>query len=233
MKALSLCLWRRPAYTRMVLDSLARCPEIGGYVLFAGVDGGGCPGVLRELHAFSACRVVTSVRPEHIGCNQNTKLTLVEAFQASDYVIHLEDDTPLAPDGLRFFEWAHQFGVDPSVFTVSGWGILPKPDPHPDDPARVIRCDHFSCWTWATWRDRWQEMLKDWTTGGDMDTDASWDCQVGRIRGDRFQIKPVISRTTNIGSDLGTHRGDCLVEDWAGRDGFVPPKEFVATWLTP
>lgn len=229
MKAISLCLWRRPNYTRTVLESLARCPEIGAYTIFAGIDSGGNPGVITELDAFTACRVVRAIRPEHVGCNQNTKLTLADAFSESEYVIHLEDDTPIAPDGLRFFEWASQFGSDKSIFTVSCWGLLPKPEPHPDDPARAVKIMHLSIWTWATWKDRWEEMLKDWSTGGDVD--ASWDHQMDRIRGDRVQIQPVISRTTNIGEVLGTHRGECLIADWAGREGFVPPNEFIPTWI--
>jgi len=229
MKAISLCLWRRPNYTRTVLESLARCPEIGTYTIFAGVDGGGDAGVIGELNKFNACKVVSTIRKEHIGCNQNTKLILADAFQESDYVIHIEDDTPVAPDALRFFEWANQFGSDQSVFTVSGWGILPKLDAHPDDDARVFRVYNFSSWLWATWKDRWQEMLQKWTNGGDMN--HSWDCQLDAIRGDRVQIQPVISRTTNIGNILGTHRGECMIADWAGREGFVLPKEFIPTWV--
>jgi hypothetical protein len=227
MKAISLCLWRRPNYTRTVLESLARCSEIGTYTIFAGIDGGGDASVIKELNAFNACRVISVLRKQHVGCNENTKLTLAEAFQESDYVIHIEDDTPIAPDALRFFEWANQFGSDKSVFTVSGWGVLPKPEPQPNDPARIFRIYNFSSWVWATWKDRWDEMLQNWSTRGDMD--HSWDCQLDVIRGSRVQIQPVISRTTNIGNVLGTHRGECLVENWAGREGFSSPEEFILT----
>lgn len=229
VNCLSLVLWRRPEYTKRVLDSLSRCDGISSYIIIIGIDGEGSEEVVKLARAVSFCPTLILLHNQHKGCNLNTKLTLMYAFQHFDYVIHLEDDTPLAPDGLRFFEWARQFGNDPAIYTVSGWGLLPKPPSSKDDPAKAVRRGHYSCWTWATWKDRWQEMQQGWTTGDDQN--ASWDYRVGELRGNRAQIQPVVSRTINIGAELGTHRGDYPLTEWAGMKGFKAPEKYVADWL--
>lgn len=227
--------WRRPAYTGRVLDSLRKATGIGSYHLFVSVDGEGDPAVEKLLGRVDFCPFSVSSNGHHIGCNANTHAALAMAFTEADYVIHLEDDTPLAPDALRFFEWCKQFGNDSRVFTVSAWGVLPRPSARPNDSALAVMRQHFSCWAWATWKDRWLEMQAKWTVGPDHSQGGdhtSWDFVLDRnVRGARFQIQPVVSRTTNIGSDLGTHRGDCLVVDWAGSPGFQAPPAYIADWL--
>ena len=232
MKAISLCLWRRPNYTRTVLESLTRCPEIGTYTIFAGIDGGGDAGVIEELNNFTACKVVPAIRSQHVGCNENTRLTLDAAFQESDFVIHLEDDVVVARDALRYMEWGRQFDSDKNLFTLSLWrhdkGWLPthtdKPKP-PDTDYIAENLSRFGVWGWGTWSDRWDEMKRGWTTGGDME--ASWDIVLTeKIRNGRCDLSPHCSRAVNIGADLGTHRGEVTVEYWADSPDFVFPSEY-------
>lgn len=224
MKAISLCLWRRPEYTRKVLESIRVQPGGSDYTLFIGIDGEGPDPVaaIADSIKFAPKQIVR--HRSHVGCNQNTKLTLARAFEKSDYVIHLEDDTPLGLDALKYFEWAQQFGTDRSLFTVGAWGIIPKLASKPQDNEVAIRRSHFSVWAWATWKDRWLEMERDWTT--ESDTKLSWDYQVDKVRAGRFQIQPIVSRSNNIGSDLGTHRGDYLLAEWAGSKDFKIPTTY-------
>lgn len=229
MKVLSLCLWRRPKYTLAVLDALRHCAGVRDYFLVVGIDGG-APLAIQQIEKHIDFAPYTFLRhKEHIGCNQNTKLTLELAFSFADYVVHVEDDILFAPDALRYFEWAKQFGGDPSLFTVGAWrhvtGYLPGHLGEPLAQAGLVkRQSFFSCWGWATWADRWAEMKRRWTPNDDHA--LSWDARVQAIRKERYELAPMISRATNIGDKGGTHRGDCLVPYWAGSPGFVAPAEF-------
>lgn len=225
MKIITLALWRRPDYTRQVLESLAKCPQFSDYLLIIGIDGGGDPDVEAVAKGFNA-RAMIDVRDRHIGCNQNTKLLLQRAFSfpECDYVIHLEDDTPVAPDALTWFEWAGKLRENPNIFTVSGYaGQKPKEKLIGQENTAIYR-PYFSCWGWATWRDRWQEMRNNWPYASDYE--LSWCRHVNEVRSGRCQIEPFVSRTNNIGDLLGTHRGSALHEYWAGSPGFQPQETF-------
>jgi hypothetical protein len=158
---------------------------------------------------------------QHGGANGCIKTALSLGFQESDYVIHIEDDVMVAPDTLQWFEHAKQFSSDKSIFTVTAWrhpdGWLPESGrAHPEEEDFAYRREqYFTCWGWATWKDRWQEMETDWTTVDDHT--LSWDVKVEQIRNGRVQLCPLISRAENIGTYSGTHRGDCRVSYWANR----------------
>lgn len=234
MRAISLCLWKRPKYTASVIESLKRSPGIGDYWLFIGMDGGGDDKVLQQAKAIDFCKTTILLHNQHVGCNNNTRFVLSDAFTYFDYVVHLEDDTVLAPDALHYFEWAQQFGNDERIFTVSGWrhpdGWLPeKGGTMPDgEESKVSLGFFYTCWGWATWRNRWYEMLRGWTQSDDHT--LSWCRAVSTVRGERWEMQPRISRVTNIGAEMGNHRGDCQLSFWAGSPDFRVPKEFVSAW---
>lgn len=226
MNAISMTMWRRVDYARSVLDALSRNPGIGSYELFIGIDGG--PQAMpTPVIDFAKAHIVR--RPQHIGCNQNTLLTLREAFAHSDYVIHIEDDVLVAPDTIRYFEWARQFGDQRDLFTVTCWrhpdGWLPQKRGTPEFQSGSVRkVPHFDCWGWATWRDRFAEMEHGWTTK--TDRVLSWDTRVQEIRGYRYELSPMIGRAQNIGRKNGTHRPGMLVSYWAGSPEFRAPNQF-------
>lgn len=231
MKGLTLCAWRRPKYLQAVLDALSKCAGIEDYILYIGIDGDGGDETIEIARKVKFTLTDILLHTHRVGCNLNTKHIQMYAFQHFDYVVHLEDDTLPAPDTLRYFDWAKQFRKDSSIMTVSAWGMLPKLAETPDDNARVIKRCHFSSWGWATWKDRWQEMQQDWVSNDDMA--SSWDFGVEetRKRLNCQQIQPRISRINNIGSELGTHRGECRLTEWAGSPGFKAPDKFIAEWL--
>lgn len=228
MRAISISAWRRPDYFKQVLDSLKKCHGIEDYILYIGIDGKGDERVVEMARAIDFVPVQMLLNNRHLGCNQCTKHIQMYAFKHFDYVVHLEDDTPLAPDALRYFQWAEQFVQDLSIFSVSAWGVQPREAENHNDNARVVKKQWFSCWAWATWQDRWREMQHEWTTGSD--SDKSWDIRVDEVRGPRYQIQPIVSRSNNIGEHLGTHRGACHVGDWAGSPGFASPTEYQKDW---
>lgn len=230
MKTITTCLWNRPQYAFRSLKSLSRCLGIENYLLLIHIDGDchrDMPGLAKSV---GFCERIVVEHGERLGCNGNTRHALAHGFRGSDYVIHVEEDVILAPDALLWFEWALQFGSDPGFFTANAWrhdvGWLPesgasKPESENEKTSRI---PFFNCWGWATWKDRWLEMDSRWTDGND--NSLSWDVRVSEVRGDRMGIQPHISRAMNIGAEGGLHRGDCLISEWAGSEGFKTPNNY-------
>lgn len=231
-KVITCCFWRRPDYTRQVLESLRRCKGIQDYLLLIQQDGADDRGdagqsavrAICEKINFAPARIVSE--STHLGCNQNTRRALAAGFRHADYVIHVEDDILLAPDALRYFEWARQFGSDPSLFIASAWGYPPawRPSSGSSKPAGTDYAVSSNAWLWiwgfATWRDRWEQMEANWTSCVD-DKGHSWDCYLNeQVRGARESLMPHTSRSNNIGELDGTHRGACYQSYWAGSPEF-------------
>lgn len=227
-KIITLCCWRRPLYTRRVLDALRQCPGIHDYTILIQQDGADDRGDIGQSEVrrfcervnFAPCRIVSE--SEHLGCNQNTRRALAAGFRHADYVIHIEDDIQVSPDALQYFEWAKQFGSDPSVFVASIWewpsfGELRKPE----QDTHVKWHPGLSIWGFATWRDRWEQMNRGWTDSKD-DGVVSWDVHLETtVKGaERGSLCPMVSRSINIGSENGTHCGDHLLSYWAGAKSF-------------
>ncbi len=228
VKLITLCLWRRPNYTRQVLDALSRCVGISDYTILAHLDGPPDGQLSNICGQFTACPLLLMQSAQHIGGNASTRRVLNMAFQMADYVIHDEDDVVFAPDALRYFEWARQFEHDASLLTIAAWypeesWVREHGDPAPHATERhrkVVFLPNFHAWGWATWRSRWSGIREHWTTG--TDHTRSWDVALCAYRNatGRGQLIPLVSRTNNIGAELGTHRGDCLLSEWAGSPGF-------------
>lgn len=213
-----LTLFRRPDYTRRVIESLARCDGIEDHLVVFHVE----PGdrevlrLAREAPLEKKQVIENSVR---LGCNVNTYTALDHAFQLSDFVIHLEDDTVPARDCLRYFQWARRYQRDSEVFSVAAYG---KSTPPPSEYYAVRRVAWFTPWGWATWSDRWAEIRERWH----FDAAESWDLTVNRLRGRRVQLEPRLARIQNIGAEGGAY---CPGPDWHRANQF---HEFGA-WSIP
>ena len=232
---ISMSVWRRPEYTKMVLDALRDNYLASRYQLVVAVD---CEGakpnpevmaILKEQTWPTAVKIIEM--PGHCGCNRTIHAAMSSAFEDTDYVIHIEDDVVLARDGLAWFEWAgEQWQTDPSVFTITAWrhpsGWLPESgQPRPAYAhEHVQRESFFTCWGWATWRDRWATIEPAWSKKSDFE--LSWDVQMSALRGTRVQLAPHVGRASNIGAMKGTHRGHVIQSYWRGDDKFVAPSPY-------
>lgn len=197
-KVVALTLFRRAGYSRQTLEALSRCHGIDDYLVLIHVEPG-YPEVLQVARDVKFSRVVIVENADLLGCTQNTLSAVLHGFQHADFVVCLDDDTVPAPDCLRYFEWArHAFRDDKSVFTVTGFARY-TPDPSGYYAAERIRW--FTPWSWATWRDRLPEIINRW----DYLPNASWDISVNQIRGNRFEVHPLLARTQNIGAEQGTY----------------------------
>ena len=221
--ALSFCLYRRVAYTGRIMEAAAKIPEFAGLPAVVSIDryNAGIQAELMSIAAKFFPQATIDLKDSKVGCNVNTRSAISAAFgTGADFVFHIEDDILLSPDAGQWVKWAAEnFRDDPGIFTVSTWrhasGWHGRSDIPPEQRLQAKRQPFFCCWGWGTWRDRWDEILANWTPDTTDSHDLSWDVVVGRTRGpSRCEIAPMVSRAQNIGSDFGTHRGCCILPSW-------------------
>jgi len=210
--AIAMPVCNRPEYTRKALEAIHAMEEWEG-LIYASID---CSqdGVVdwRVEDVLSEFGVVKQRAAHKLGCNRNVKAALDLAWESNpDVVICIEDDVIVTPDAFRYIKWAaRRYKHDPSYRTIGLWshknGWAPDKPWNPSEPTRVMEQSLFSVWGWATWKDRWQEISDDWTTGPDVH-DSSWDVVVLAGLNERKEVVPSISRANNIGEIGGTHQG--------------------------
>jgi hypothetical protein len=199
-RTLTVSAHRRPDYFARVLDALAWCDGVGEYIVTAVLD----PHELTEdiAHIAHQRGVQVCLLPSHYGCGATIRHCMELGFKASDYHIHLEDDTVPSPDALRWFEWAGR-NASPMTLTVSGY------NQHGGEAAPNMAAwrKWFTPWGWATWREHWEKyLLPAWDT-------SFWDGGVQRIRDNlgMGEMFPRVSRIQNIGATRGAF---CPSEDF-------------------
>jgi glycosyltransferase involved in cell wall biosynthesis len=202
------------------LEALSHCRGVENYILFIGINPE--PETVDELRdiakgvTFAETNIL--VHPFDVGINHNKRWALTAAFEVSDYVIQIDDDILLAPDALSYFEWVKQFEPQPEIFTATAVGL---DDRQPCDNYIVRRRPFFDCYAWATWKNRWPEILSRWPTVRE-GNGWSWDVAMHHIRGSRFELFPLVSRMQNIGREKGyMNAGHHTFKYWAGSDTFA------------
>ena len=230
-KVITTCQFRRPQYTRRMLDALRGCTGIEEYTILVHLEPGHdeVQSLVRGID-FAECRIVENTH--QLGVNLNTENALRHGFGLADFVIHLEDDILCAADALRYFEWCgERFASDPRAFSVTGYHRRQSPAPASESHAVRLR-PWFHPWGFATWRDRWARF--EGTLFDRLDT--SWDiiinktyCCGGPVP-QRHEVYPELSRTQNIGLETSRFarspkRFEHRLSHWAGAHP-VPEAEF-------
>jgi hypothetical protein len=201
VKIITTTHFRRPEYTARVLAALKSCQGIADYQLLPLVDRAqrlqdreANEQVIALIEAIDFCESKPLIASYNLGCSRAIYMTLERGFAAASFVIQIEDDIELSPDGLKFFEFFEGLRWDPSVFTLSAYRQTTEPDA---DPQRALRTPWFFPWGWATWIDRWEEMRRSWHW-------QFWDTGVcHNTRSGRLVIHPHLSRAQNIGAEGG------------------------------
>lgn len=187
----------------------------------------------KKAQGFAAVEVVE--RPQNMGCAASVIDGLTEMFRLHERLIVIEDDILTSPYTLRFlYEGLARYADNEKVFNIAAWT-----PPHiarkiaVDYPYDVYAIPRFSCWGWASWRDRFQDidwdvtdyqtfknspqLRKAFNAGGDdlspmLDMQMKGKINSWAIRADyaRFKknmvgINPVHSYIFNIGIGSGTH----------------------------
>jgi hypothetical protein len=199
-KTLTISGHRRPDYFARVLEALAGCEGASEYAVTAVLDPAAETAELAQIaHGHG---ITVHVPGQHLGCGAAIRHCFRLGFEASDYHVHLEDDTVPSPDALRWFEWAGR-QAGPMTLTISGY------NQHGGEAGAETYAFRrwFTPWGWATWRDRWEKYLEPaWDT-------SFWDGGVQRVRDNlgMGELFPRVSRIQNIGATRGTF---CPSEDF-------------------
>ncbi|MBN1613255.1 MAG: hypothetical protein JW950_02190 [Deltaproteobacteria bacterium] len=205
MKVISVLANDRLEYIAKMLNALGRTDGIDEYHVLFFVEPGN-PATLdliersgirdrqiRELpphHVPTADEVKRGIK-ENERIAENTYFCLEQAFEQCEFVIHLEDDVLLCRDALRYFEWANiRFQADADTYAVCSYRMTPRTEGMiPANAGRVLRMpDEFYPSGWATWRDRWEGLIKPvW----DSTNPYGWDMTV------LFRLCPLIQKKWN------------------------------------
>jgi len=199
-KTLTISGHRRPDYFAQVLHALAACEGVGEYAVTAVLDP--CEHTSEQAELARGHGLTVHIAPEPLGCGAAIRHCLALGFEASDYHVHLEDDTVPSVDALRWFEWAGR-NASAMTLTVSGY----NQHGGEAEPNMAYWRQWFTPWGWATWRSHWEKyLLPGWDT-------SFWDGGVQRIRDNlgMGEMFPRVSRIQNIGATRGAF---CPSEDF-------------------
>ncbi len=147
---------------------------------------------------------------ERLGVLRNPWHALDAAFrQGADFVVLAEDDVLVSSDVLEYFTWAATELAHQHILTACA-GSFAGPDQAGQD--RLVRTHQQFCpLVWGTWRDRWATVLRDtwdhdYSSGTLQAPQSGWDWNINlRVMADWNVVTPVVSRSTHIGADGGTH----------------------------
>lgn len=207
LRVITMTAYRRPAYTREVLDALAKCAGVTDWLLLPTVEPGHDE-VIAAFRDWTASDIRLQVNRERLGLNRNTQEALFRAQQLKpEIVLHLEDDTVPSPDALLYFDWAVRELLIPDVKSSDGHQILlasgynkPKTEPLPEQSRTCDTRPIWTPWGWAVDRPRLLWLLANWCTRNP----KCFTCRFrGAYRATRREVFPLLSRIQNIGYEQG------------------------------
>jgi hypothetical protein len=224
--SITMTVWRRPAYTRQVLDSLtaalAYYEEINGtpfahrMLISLDGDGGHDDDIVTLCHAWYCSQTAGKLpypqvsfvhQPTRIGEHQdgNHKFSLDSAFSSnygSEWNLHLEDDTVLSLDSLLVAD-QYRNGIVSDQYLYLGLHNGREPIIH---PGRLREVPNFHGWGWITSRGWWQEFIgPKWNLK--QNDPKGWDWTISWLM-HKYQLKgliPCLSRVHYIGRDGGRY----------------------------
>jgi hypothetical protein len=203
-KVIVMLLADRPAYAAQTIEALRQCEGVEDYLFLPHVEPGPHASEIADLldgeGFFEMWPIFNRTR---LGFNGNATqaLNFGFTFAPTDRVIMVEEDVLLAPDALRYFEWAlGRYEADPRVFSVTAYH---RSETAPDAVRwhDVRRRRWFHPWGYALWRDRW-EALRGHVNGREsLDTTATRLLLSGTLGTFREEVYPELSRSQNIGRE--------------------------------
>jgi hypothetical protein len=212
--AVVMTVWRRPGYTRKALASWENVRGVGELGLFrVYVDPSD-----RQDEILSVCAefqdgipgLSVEVNPERYGVSCNPEFSMARGFRehGAAFSVVGDDDMLVSTDVLEYLRWgADTFEDRKDVAAVCAH--TPEPAPADSDQEAVQLLPRYRCWTWGTWRDRWDTVFEPtWDRHYDSGEPAGYDWNIDlRVvpgRGLRC-VFPLASRSQNIGRFEGVH----------------------------
>lgn len=210
---ISLTCYRRADYLETVIDSLYSSIkysniDISNTTLYVSIDyyDNVIPTIISNIDWINVKHIVNN---PSLGCNANTKQALLMSLNNHDATIHLEDDTVLTKDAIRFFlDSLSNFHDNEDIVCISGYNKTDNLDNKL--LSSTIKQKHFTCWGCAFWKHKFDVFLSNWTPYCDpQNNSSSWDTYLDQQIFQSniynlYQIKPEISRIQNIGAIDGT-----------------------------
>lgn len=217
--AIMMTAWKRQQYFRKTLQSWSEVRGIGDVPITVFLEPSDRREQMLELIRDEQVMGLLSIdvfeNPEQLGVLVNPVESAGRMFRENPglrYLIFAEDDLVVSDDVLDYFLWVDRnFRADPETLLVcahSAEGSTPQ-----SDPSAVTVGTRFRCWVWATWRDRWEDVIEPtwdraYSTGEHEGDGAGWDYNLdSRIipRGGYRTVLPACSRSQNIGKFEGAH----------------------------
>lgn len=215
MKTISLSLYNRPKYTKIVLDALDQCFNIDDYLIYIRCEPDNND-VINLAKKFRPSQTQLHINSIRYGCNKNIYTCFEDNFLHSDYHIHLEDDTIPGKDLLLYFELCNRiFKDDINIFSVSGYVNCNNTTmgkqfyPINTEYHSYGQRNWFTPWGWATWSSRWPIIKAAFIES--LSSKVSWDFYIHNALKDKMEIFPLVSRIQNIGAEEGTY---CPGAEW-------------------
>lgn len=161
-KVMTMTAWRRDDYFSQVIDSIKGAEGHEEYKLIVSIDGGyeeKQQNMKKHLEE-SGLEHELFIHEENKGCAWNTGFVLRKGFSQAERVIHVEDDTILHPDAIRYFEHnLDYYEENDLIWSISAWNL--GNDTLVGEWTEIdivgIR-QKFTCGAWATWKSRYEEI---------------------------------------------------------------------------
>lgn len=207
MKTLSISLYNRPQYTKVLLDKLDKCFGIDQYKIFIYCEPINYD-VINLAKLFRPNQTFIKINDTKLGCNKNIYQALDNGLSINNFHIHLEDDTIPGKDFLIYCEWCDSFfAQNYDVFSVSGYinsnNKISQYIDFNSDSNLVSTRNWFTPWGWATWRNRWDK-VKEYLLST-INSHISWDVLLHNQIKDKQECFPHVARIQNIGAENGTY----------------------------
>jgi len=242
-KIITMTAWRRAHYFKEVIQSIENAEGYEQYELIVSIDGGYSEQqmFMKEILEQSSIDYELHIHEENKGCAWNTGFVVKKGYSKAERIIHIEDDTILHPDALKWFEFnLDKYEDNPLIWSISAWNL--GNDTLLGEWTEIelvgIR-QRFTCGAWAMWKSRYEE-IQTWfgteliiekrnefkelhikneiTADNFLDyvyfTDkGSWGYPMNLFwRGNRYEIAPHVSMNQNIGREYGSFNSPALYD---------------------
>lgn len=226
----------RPQYLAETLESWSMVRGLADWpFIFAVEPGPHAPECvdLIERH-LDGLQVSVVLNERRLGVLGNPHFVLGRGFEVARYVVLAEEDVLVSNDVLDYLAWGDRtFETDGSALGVCAASKSLLLDGHLSAVRQV--CD-FSPLVWATWRDRWEGILRDtWDldySSGPTREESGWDWNIGRLlqARDMYCVFPDVSRSLHIGV-YGVHVRPEFFE--ASQEPSFAPHHSMDHWSEP
>lgn len=227
---ITLTCSNRAEYLKEVIDTIKNADKTNLEVLLLPSIDYNSQKVVDVINSIDFIEKEAFIHNPRLGCNQNTLFSINRGIQHnfSDYVLHLEDDTPIAKDALQYFMYCFKkYADNKNIISVGGYNKTEEIDA--SEIYETFTQNFFSAWGCGFWKNKWDIFVKHWTRSN-KNSDMSWDSHINEILFVRqlfHQVRPKISRIQNIGAINGTwvkdpawhyynHRSPYLSNDFEG-----------------